>query len=340
MKEVYSQKEIAKVLNVSRATIDRVMHNRGGIGEETTQRVKEYLEKINYKPNKVGQGLSKKLNKKITFIYHVPENEFFAEIHRGIDAALLEFGDFGFFVEIKFTDRNSEEQIQLIKSELNNGADAIVLSPFEPDKFVDVINDAAQSGIPIITFNNDVPTSNRMFYAGTDYYQSGRVAGELLGKIVKCGKIGILVGLGNEWQVSSRLGGFKDVMQDYTSIQLIEKKIDSLPRSHVSYQATLEMIEKGVDAIFPLQVGIRGMVRAKEEIQAKNLDIVVYDLRSTTRRNLENDNITAVISQDPYAQGYWPMKVLFDYYFEDKLPENKINYTDLDIIIKENVSNY
>jgi len=338
MKKKYSQQEIAAALNVSRGTIDRVLHNRGGIGAETTRRVKEYLEQLEYTPNKVGQGLSKKLNRKITFIYHVPENEFFAEIQRGIDTAVHEYGDFGFSVQAKFTNRSTEEQIRLIEQEVENGADAIAVSAFEPDKLVDAINRAVRRGVPVVTFNNDVPASDRLFYVGTDYYQSGRVAGELMNKIVKRGKIAVLLGLGNDWQVSIRLQGFKDVLSHNPHIQIVEKHIGTLPRTETSYQAAVEAIQEGADAIFPLQAGVRGIVQAKRELEASHVDMLIYDLRSLTKAHLQDGSITAVIGQSPFYQGYYPVKLLFGYFFEGTIPSQKVYFTRLDIVMKENIA--
>ena len=75
-------KEIAKELNVSRATIDRVIHNRGGIGKETVIKVNEFLTKVNYQPNKVGKSLAKRLQKSIYVILPDSENEFFIDIEK------------------------------------------------------------------------------------------------------------------------------------------------------------------------------------------------------------------------------------------------------------------
>ena len=47
--------------------------------------------------------------------------------------------------------------------------------------------------VPVITFNTDVVDSKRLFYVGHDTAQSGRLGGELMGKMLGgkggCGKI-------------------------------------------------------------------------------------------------------------------------------------------------------
>ena len=41
------------------------------------------------------------------------------------------------------------------------------------------IRKLTDKGLPVITFNSDLPDSGRILFVGQDYYQSGRVAGEL-----------------------------------------------------------------------------------------------------------------------------------------------------------------
>jgi LacI family transcriptional regulator len=332
-------KELAEMLNVSRATIDRVIHNRGGIGEETTKKVRELLKQVEYKPNKIGRGLSKKLQKRICFVFHVPDNEFFQEIRQGIDSAMKEIADYGFYVSTWFVDQNSDEQIALIERLAAEEADAIVLSPFEPYRFTEVINRLVDNGLPVITFNNDVPGSKRMFYVGTDYYRSGRLAGELLGKCVKNGQISVMLGEGNAWQVNSRLAGFLDVIQSYPGIRIKKHHISS-PYSENTYRLAKQLIDEGVKGLFPLQTGVRGIVQAIREHPDADVELVTFDLSSSTLSGLECSAVTATICQEPFYQGYKPVKLLFDYFFEGKLPEGDVHITKLDVICKENSQNY
>lgn len=49
--------EIAKLANVSRATVDKVIHNRPGVKQETRDRVQAILDNVNYHPSLVGKAL-------------------------------------------------------------------------------------------------------------------------------------------------------------------------------------------------------------------------------------------------------------------------------------------
>ena len=50
-------KEIADLANVSRATVDKVIHHRPGVKKETEERILTILKELNYQPNLIGKAL-------------------------------------------------------------------------------------------------------------------------------------------------------------------------------------------------------------------------------------------------------------------------------------------
>jgi len=50
---------IAEELGISKTTVSRAISGKGRISEATRQRVREYMEENNYKPNVIAQGLAK-----------------------------------------------------------------------------------------------------------------------------------------------------------------------------------------------------------------------------------------------------------------------------------------
>ena len=65
----------------------------------------------------------------------------------------------------------------MMKKIVDQGADAIALSPYEPAKFVEIVNDCIKKEVPVLTLNNDILNSSRLCYVGANYYKSGRMAG-------------------------------------------------------------------------------------------------------------------------------------------------------------------
>ena len=61
-------KDIAEKAGVSIGTVDRVIHNRGQVKEETRQRIKNIIDTMEYTPNLFAKSLSMKKNFKIGVI--------------------------------------------------------------------------------------------------------------------------------------------------------------------------------------------------------------------------------------------------------------------------------
>ena len=87
-------KDVARALNVSTTTVSRVISGKGRIGEETAQRVREYIRENNYVPNAIAQSLADQRTYNIGVI--VPEvdavdsHAFFRSCVTGVCRALAD----------------------------------------------------------------------------------------------------------------------------------------------------------------------------------------------------------------------------------------------------------
>ena len=61
-------KEIAQICNVSTATVSNILNGKGKASEETVRKVMEVVEKNNYRPNPIAQGLRTKVSRTIGVI--------------------------------------------------------------------------------------------------------------------------------------------------------------------------------------------------------------------------------------------------------------------------------
>ncbi|MEJ2635410.1 MAG: LacI family DNA-binding transcriptional regulator [Calditrichia bacterium] len=77
--------EIAKRAGVSIATVSRALNNNGPVREETRQKILQISRDLNYKPNPIARGLSRKRTDTIGVILPELVDEFFMDIIRGID---------------------------------------------------------------------------------------------------------------------------------------------------------------------------------------------------------------------------------------------------------------
>lgn len=93
MKKIYnnsiSVKDIAKMAGVSVATVSRVINQNGRFSKETEERVKNIIEKYDYRPNQLARGLRVSQTKVVGILVPDITNEFFANITLELQKRLL-----------------------------------------------------------------------------------------------------------------------------------------------------------------------------------------------------------------------------------------------------------
>jgi LacI family transcriptional regulator len=337
-------KNIAEELGVSISTVERVINKRGGIGPETEKRVKDFIEAVNYRPNKIGRSLVRKNEKHIHLLFHASDNEFLDDLRNGVMAAEDEIMSYGFFVHLHVVHKNSREQINLLKDLVEQGADAIALSPYEPEVFLEIVNELVDQGLPIITFNNDIPNSKRLCYVGSDYTAIGYLAGEVLGKMVKRGKV-LVIQHSDYWHQTLRLQGFRNAMRKFPDIEVLGPYESDQQMDVYSYikQFSEERGFSDINGIFSM-VGNKGensnLCLALKTFCHNNIDVVTHDLNSECIYWMQEDVISATVTQDPFYQGYYATKILFHQLFGDKKINQTIYHTRIEAIFKANIHNY
>lgn len=84
--------DVAKKANVSTATVSRVICNSGTVKKETTEKVLEAIQKLNYQPNILARQLRRMETKTILVVVPDITNTFFSNVLRGIEAIAGENG--------------------------------------------------------------------------------------------------------------------------------------------------------------------------------------------------------------------------------------------------------
>lgn len=85
-------KDIAKMANVSTATVSRIINGKGEASPETINRVMSIIKELNYKPNRLAQSLSMKKSDLIAVILPNLKNPFFGELVTAIEKSATNRG--------------------------------------------------------------------------------------------------------------------------------------------------------------------------------------------------------------------------------------------------------
>ena len=339
-----SIKKIAEIAGVSRGTVDRALNNRGEVNEEVAERIRAIARDLGYKTNRAGLALAaRKHPLKIGAVFPSEGNPYFDDVITGLRESEKELSDYAVSVSLKTTRGfSADAQIQRIDELISEGVQALILCPVNEKIMVDKINSLVDAGIPVITSNSDLENSKRLCYVGTDYSKSGRMAAGLLGLVAAGNPMNVVILTGSIHVLghNQSISGFYSVIKkDYPNITVSDVE-ETLDNSDVSYRITRNLLESSLkpDAIYMTAGAVGGTCRALAEAgSGQSIRLFTHDITSESRPYLLSGIISATIPQDPYQQGYMPVKLLFDYSLDKNPPQEDKVFPNSYIIVRESL---
>lgn len=335
--------EIANIVGVSKGTVDRALHNRSDINKETKQKILDIAEKLNYTPNRAARSLALREKKRIGVIIRSIPSFFWHRVEQGILNAYQELQDYGIDVVIRSNNSllsNPEEQLQLIEELMEQNLEALIIVPVNSPLIRAKIHEIAQTGIKVVTLNDDIESDDKLFYIGPHMQQSGKVGAELMGKYLRGeGNIIIINSVLQSYSYQQRTNSFKEILNSrYPNIHIIAS-YDYSKTDPCNRRILKEIIEnyhdlKGIYNADGSSLYETGCIVDSLDKQ-REITLIGHEIWSKVEDLISQGIVDAAINQDPYAQGYHAVRLLYYYLLDGREPEFKEYYTNMDIIVRE-----
>ncbi len=338
-----TSKQIAELAGVSRGTVDRALHNRGRVKPEVAERIRSIAAELGYQPHPAGQALALS-GKSYRFGIYVqslrtPTMEI---VYNGVKKAVEELTPLGVDAQI-ITNPNFDKKAELdaIDTLLDSGCQALAIIPTTDSEIVERVNQVVADGIPVITFNCDIPDSNRMCYVGMDNDKGGKTAAALMGYMLPNGGkvLPITAHLTNNAH-HLRITSFSDVIQtDFPNLELLPLQ-GCFDSDTFAYEITKYSLQQHPDlqGIYAACHGAHGIVRAVNEAGLTGkVRIISFDLNDYNVADLRRGHTTLILDQHPELQGYRALRILYDYVAKGIAPADRNAFTDFSIITKYNL---
>lgn len=333
--------EIAELAGVSRATVDKVIHNRPGIKEETRVRIQTILDNVGYQPNMLGKALVLSKNPVKIGIITTPEyNPFIQMLINGIKKGQHEFAPFGFEVIVKMPSSLEPAELLSIILELETmNISGLALIPIDDPCIIAKLNSMQENGTPILTFNSLLKDIHGIRYIGQNHYKAGYVAAGLIEKLLPDkSKIGIIISSKTLSCHPDRLHGFKDrLAEGKKQFQIIgidenQDKKEETFRIALSYLNT----HPDLDGLYLSGNGTAGVKAALAVSgKAKHVTIVCHDLVPETEPLLQEGTVDFVISQNAKEQGYQIVRQFFNFLIRMNPPKEYFYEIPIQIFTRE-----
>ncbi len=183
------------------------------------------------------------------------------------------------------------------------------------EEFAPVINKALDNGIPVVTLDADVTTSNRLSFIGTSNYNAGVEGAKIMAEAIGGkGKIAIVSIIG-QTNLEERVQGWKDHMaKNYPGIeivQVIDDQGDEL-KGAAGVKAFLQSHPDAVGVASVDATGAKGAAVAVEELGMQDqITIIGMDRDDGTLKAIEDGLIYASVAQQSALMSYYGTKLLY-----------------------------
>ncbi len=154
--------DVAKLANVSKTTVSRVLNKRGYLSQETIDKVYDAMEKLNYQPNTVARQLYNKKTNIIGLLFPAVSNPFFGELVEELEKKLYSQG---YKVIIGNSMNDPEKEKNYLNQLLSNQVDGLIVGTHNQN-----IQQYQNENLPIVAIdrimNQDIPVIESDNYSG------------------------------------------------------------------------------------------------------------------------------------------------------------------------------
>ena len=368
--------DIADRAGVSRGTVDRVLHGRGKVSAEKAALIKKIADELGYEPIAAGSGLAI-YRKMLHLAYIGPGDfkmaPFFKEVALGAKTCAKALKPYNVTVDFLYRgDMGSRgaEPIDPFTSgpesqDPETGQKTKLMTPFEIlDKLKNTHYDGVaidglmlksmkelemvlvNRGIPFTVFNTPAAMGRALMQVSCNY----RNAGKLACGLASFGRKGpVRVGIvshdyGNIDSSTQRIEGFEEEMLNHEGMEIKFRLFmqSGHDRKWFYNQVVQKVREEKVDVVYLVNPGdyssCEAIRKAAEKDGSAAPAIITNDLVSEQEKEmLRSGLINAAILQQPEVQGRLSLQTVFDYLAYGTRPKEENYYTDLSIVIGQNV---
>lgn len=303
-------KDVARLANVSTATVSHVINESRFVSEETKKRVLKAMEELKYIPNSVARSLKSQKTKTIGLLIPILDDEtsnvFFMRVAQGIEYTLRKKG---FYLMLNNTNENLEYELEQIENLTMKKIDGLIIAPPEGDH--SSVDQLINNQYPVVFIDRKPKGIKRDIILNDGFTGSYNIVKMLIEKGHR--NIGMLSGLLNLSPAQDRLNGYKKVMSDFGLKVKESWIIEGNSDFETGYRLTQKILTENPEltALFiasnAISLGAVGYLQDRGVEIPKDLAVVGFD-------NYEWTKVSAppltVVSQSSFELGVKAAEVL------------------------------
>jgi len=315
---------MAETLGVSIGTVDRALHDRPGINQQTRARVLDLARALGYRPNLAARFLSSRKQCRVGVNLPREIASFFDLVRDGIQDVARAFESNGVRVVYRSYPRLGEGETEALEAALDDNIDGLVIAPGRPEDLAPLMRRAAKQGVPVVCVNTDAPGIEHLATVSVDSATSGALVGELMGRFLRReGRVVVVTGQLSTVDHRQKLDGFRRELGERWPGLSVAAVVEAHDDEAEAYEKCREVFASTPDiaGVYVSTANSMPVMRALEA-QPSNGTVVIIttDLFPALAPLVESGRVAATIYQRPWVQGQIALQAIYKFLMEGVTP--------------------
>jgi ribose transport system substrate-binding protein len=250
---------------------------------------------------------------RVALVLKTLNNPFFIDMQKGAQEAAARL-EVDLVVQAAERETDVDKQMQIVENLIQTKVAALCITPSGSREIVPAIVKANAAGIPVVAVDTRVDVAAAAeagakvaSFVGSDNYEGGRLAGELLAKVTGGkARVAVLEGIPGHETGDSRLRGFKEAIKAAPGIEIVASQPANWERD-LGFNVFQNMLQAhpGLDAVFACNdmMALGAIEAIAAAGRAGKIRVLGFDAVDDARKAIAAGTMVASVAQFPAEMG-------------------------------------